>query len=735
MTTSPSTMFSRPVAGLATILQDPGVRYGIKYGLAGVLAFFISLAARLDTPSWSVVTVFVLMLAKYVGAVAEKAVFRVVGTVIGGITGYLLTGSLQQEPLIYLPLVGLAVGFATMMFGQTRAPYAFFLFGLTTLVVASHGLDNPSMSWQVALTRTEEVLVGVIASLLVTSLVWPVFARDEFRREVSKSLLQLGEAHSMRFDFFLGRIPQPGQVPDIESGLMGLRNLLHFGSRESRYFNERLPTYEAIVRCLLQVGRLLDRLAGVGVIDPVQRDVFGGALGGMTCAIRAAFADLANGRNPSSSFAAWDSARADVTRAAMVFAADPALRGKVDTGRVLVFADWLLASDDLRKILGDLHGLMDSLPMDVAEQSRERAPTKPPPLDFFHVKNGVRAGLACAVALMLQDWLNPPGGAMLTLAVFVFCAMTRGYPGGIGDLRAFHFVVYATAGGIVYALALLLLSPVLTSYAALNILLFAAMFLFGWLSFRTPGISIGMQFALLGTVGVLGLNAQEPVSFQSIVGVPIGIVFGLLVSAIIQRLIWPCLPQWQLRDRLDEWINHCRVLLNEGKGSWRLGRLGVLPAECGAWIGALRPAQASSESVSHLRKLVAELGGIDARLPPPVPGSTLSLQPEEIQRLAGLAEEIKGEVLAVLGAAIDKIHARPDELAVCLGRLEERLSGWMDEASSARAFVMEQTQSLDERLPVYALLLSWRDLGETALAFGRVTDSINWHHLMADAVL
>jgi hypothetical protein len=74
-------------------------------------------------------------------------------------------------------------------------------------------------------------------------------------------------------------------------------------------------------------------------------------------------------------------------------------------------------------------------------------------------------------------------------------------------------------------------------------------------------------------------------------------------------------------------------------------------------------------------------------------------------------------------------------LAVCLGRLEERLSGWMDEASSARAFVMEQTQSLDERLPVYALLLSWRDLGETALAFGRVTDSINWHHLMADAVL
>lgn len=725
----------RFLACAAAVIGDPEVRYGIKYGLAGVLAFFISQAARLDTPSWSVVTVFVLMLAKYVGAVAEKAFFRVVGTVIGGITGYLLTGSLQQEPLIFLPLVGVAVGFATMMFGQTRAPYAFFLFGLTTLVVASHGLDNPSMSWEVALIRTEEVLVGVVSSLLVTSLVWPVFARDEFRREISKSLLELGEAHSLRFDFFLGRTPHPGQVPDIESGLNGLRNLLHFGARESRFFNERLPTCEAIVRCLLQSARLLDRLAGVEVMDPVQRGVFGEALDRMASAIRAVFADLAGGTDALANFSAWDSARADVARAATVFSDDRTLREKVDTGRVLNFADWLLASDALRKMLGDLHGLMESLPKDVAEQSREKVRNKPPPLDFFHVKNGIRAGLACAVALLLQDWLKPPGGAMVSLSVFVFCALTRGYPGGIGDLRAFHFVVYAAAGGVVYTLALLLLAPVLSSYAALNILLFAAMFLFGWLSFRIPGISIGMQFALLGTVGVLGLNAQEPVPFQSIMGVPIGIIFGLLVSAIIQRLIWPCLPQWQLRDRLDEWIKHCLALVKDGNAGWRFGRLGVLPAECAAWIGALRPAQASSETVSLLRRLVAELGGIDARLPPTSPESTLRLQPEESRRLAGLAEEVKGDVLAVLGAALDKIHAKPDQLTASMSRLEARLSEWMDAASSARAFALEQTNSLDKRLPVYAFLLSFRDLAQAALAFGRLTDTIDWHHLMADAVL
>ena len=42
------------------------------------------------------------MLAQFVGAVAEKAVMRVIGTVIGGVIGYLLTASLEQQPVLYL---------------------------------------------------------------------------------------------------------------------------------------------------------------------------------------------------------------------------------------------------------------------------------------------------------------------------------------------------------------------------------------------------------------------------------------------------------------------------------------------------------------------------------------------------------------------------------------------------------------------------------------------------------
>jgi uncharacterized membrane protein YccC len=166
--------------GVDQIFGNLAVRHGIKFGLAGTLSVLIALLIRLPEPNWALTTVFVLMLAQYVGAVAEKSLMRIVGTVAGAVIGYLLTAGFEQQPVLYLSLVGIVVGFGTAMFGYTKYPYAFLLAALTTTVVASNGLGNPAFSWRPALFRTLEVCVGVIAAVLVTSLVWPRYARVEF---------------------------------------------------------------------------------------------------------------------------------------------------------------------------------------------------------------------------------------------------------------------------------------------------------------------------------------------------------------------------------------------------------------------------------------------------------------------------------------------------------------------------------------------------------------------------
>ena len=66
---------------------DGAIIYVLKFCIAGVLAVFISLLNKSQQPTWALFTVFVLMSAQYIGAIAEKSFLRMVGTVVGGLLG------------------------------------------------------------------------------------------------------------------------------------------------------------------------------------------------------------------------------------------------------------------------------------------------------------------------------------------------------------------------------------------------------------------------------------------------------------------------------------------------------------------------------------------------------------------------------------------------------------------------------------------------------------------------
>src|SRR6202048_2508997 len=185
--------------------QDPfgdlRVQYGIKVGLAGLLALFCTQVLRLPHDNWAILTVLVLMSAQFVGSITVKAIMRVIGTIAGALVGIWLVGDYTSTPAIFLPVLFLVVALASYQFGQLGArqvPYAYFLLGLTTLTVATAGVTDPAQAWQTGLDRTEEIFIGIISSLLVSSLVWPRYAREEFLgagRAALKTVNQLVSAH------------------------------------------------------------------------------------------------------------------------------------------------------------------------------------------------------------------------------------------------------------------------------------------------------------------------------------------------------------------------------------------------------------------------------------------------------------------------------------------------------------------------------------------------------------
>ena len=68
-----------------TTLEPRAAALGLQMALAGMTAFFFAQTLRLQYPSLSVFSVIVLLLARYVGAIEEKAFLRLIGTIIGGV--------------------------------------------------------------------------------------------------------------------------------------------------------------------------------------------------------------------------------------------------------------------------------------------------------------------------------------------------------------------------------------------------------------------------------------------------------------------------------------------------------------------------------------------------------------------------------------------------------------------------------------------------------------------------
>lgn len=668
---------------IRTVFRDPAIRYGIKFGLAGVLAVFIALLLRLEEPTWALFTVFVLMIAQYVGAIAEKSLFRIIGTVAGGLLGYFLTASLEQNPLIFVLLVSLAVGACTAMFGQSRYPYAFLLCGLTMVVVVGNGLGNPDFSWQYVLWRTEEVILGILVVMLVQSQLWPRFAREEFLRNSRLALadLQVCLRESSQAVFTGETRAAAAKAGDFPARISALRGLLDFGARESQYFRDRLPTYFEITTCLSRVAANLATMttplpAGSYYHTHLRRECL--ELHG---SLEAALADLAGLASTHESRVVRREEMASVHQCLeqrlLAVHNDPELPD-VPSEAFVAISLHLLALEEIRKTIARMQILLDSLPSGWMEGNRHEphpftSPVPPP----FWIRAGVKSSIAVAAALVLLNWLHPPGGAVLVLGAWVFTALNATSPGGHGDRRAFHYVVTSIVFLLIACLILIAIRPMLSSYAVMNVLIFSWLFLWGYLSFQIRGITIPMQLAMLMIVSILGLNGQEPISVQAIADVFFGLAFALLLSSLVQRLLWPSLPQWELRDRMVELLRILQEGMTTSVPLWEQVRVALIPGEAAIRINHLQLPFCTIEDRQHLREYLGNLHQISTHLLVSAGAlSALTAKNESPGDQARIAE-LEKEILSHLRAHEIGMQTASVPLANC-DQLNELLTSWME---------------------------------------------------------
>ncbi|CAN5412631.1 FUSC family protein [soil metagenome] len=161
----------------------PAALFSLKCFLAAMLALYIALRIGLERPYWAFLTSYIVA-QPLAGAVISKALFRVVGTMVGAAVTVLMVPALANAPELLTLAFALWLGICVFVSLLDRTPraYMFVLAGYSACLIGFPSVDAPGAVFTVAILRVQEITIGILCGSLVHGFVLP--------RSVTELLLQ-----------------------------------------------------------------------------------------------------------------------------------------------------------------------------------------------------------------------------------------------------------------------------------------------------------------------------------------------------------------------------------------------------------------------------------------------------------------------------------------------------------------------------------------------------------------
>jgi uncharacterized membrane protein YccC len=155
----------------------PSVRdwlFSVKTFAAAMLALYLGLKFELPRPYWAMASVYIVS-NPFVGATRSKALYRALGTALGAAGAVLLVPPFVEMPFLFSIVVATWTGtlLYLAMSDRTARSYVFMLAGYTLPLIALPTVTNPTAVFDVAIARTEEIVLGIVCASIVGSAVLP----------------------------------------------------------------------------------------------------------------------------------------------------------------------------------------------------------------------------------------------------------------------------------------------------------------------------------------------------------------------------------------------------------------------------------------------------------------------------------------------------------------------------------------------------------------------------------
>src|SRR3984885_6916033 len=148
--------------------------FALRTFAAAMRACAIALRLDMPRPYWAMASVYITS-NQLTGATWSKAVYRMLGTLIGAAGTIALVPNLVDAPELLSLAIALWVGvclYLSLIDGTPRS-YLFMLSGYTVALLGFPVLSAPELTFDIVVARVQEIMLGIICAGVVSTIVLP----------------------------------------------------------------------------------------------------------------------------------------------------------------------------------------------------------------------------------------------------------------------------------------------------------------------------------------------------------------------------------------------------------------------------------------------------------------------------------------------------------------------------------------------------------------------------------
>lgn len=246
--------------------------FSVKTFAASMLALYIAMAFDLDRPVWSMATVYIVA-HPLSGVLASKAVYRMLGTLLGAVVAVILIPNMVNAPVLLSAVLAVWVGGCLFFARLDRTPrsYVLMLAGYTVALIGFPSVTDPISVFPTAIARFQEITLGILCATLVSHIILPRHIGPVIAAQIDGWMDDVAKLVTESLDADMAPDQLDRDRARIAADLGELRGMaLHLGYEKSRFSGQtrELQALQSAMASLLPVCFAVhDRLTALEAAD------------------------------------------------------------------------------------------------------------------------------------------------------------------------------------------------------------------------------------------------------------------------------------------------------------------------------------------------------------------------------------------------------------------------------------------------------------------------------------